>query len=281
MSSQSDYLVFGVTGKPRTGKTFLLNLLAHILYLDNGLKVQGNFPLFGAEGKGTYQGGKWSGVIHPNFREVQLLDLVEMLFAERCEPTEALFLHEVYAWFSSHKSLSDVNEFESNLVFQCGKLNRHIFYDAQLIMRVDGSLRKLASARYEAERDDENRQFIYWELDLQCPDKDLRTGNNFTIPFDFAAAYWNQYDTYSRTFPLGLAETLAKLERMSPPHLKKSIKKQVDLLLKEGADYGIESSSDCSTIAVKYALVQLEEPLAHADLVTVGLKLALRSSKTR
>lgn len=267
-----------MTGKPRSGKTFLLNLIAHILYLEQGLNVQGNFPLFGASGKGQYINGAWTGKLHPLYREIQPYDLVQMLIGERCASTEALFLHEVYAWFNSHKSLTDINDFEDTLVFQCGKLNRHIWYDAQLIMRVDGALRKLASARWESERDDDNRQFIYWELDAKISDQDVRTENNFTIPYAAAAAYWNQYDTYSRTFPIGLVELIAKMEKTNPAVLKERVNSQIELLAEYGKKYGLESPRDVSKAACEYALLMLDAPVAHAGLVAIGLKLKLRRS---
>lgn len=246
-----------------------------LILADNGTKIHSNYALFDTDGKGTFQNGDWTGKKHPNVNIITPYDLVGMLEGERCNENQIITLQEVYAWFNSHKSMSDISDFEDTFVFQSGKLGYDWIVDAQLVTRVSGALRKLANIRIEAENDIENHCFNYYLLDIHFPDKDIRTGESFSISHEFAANFWNRYDTYVRTPPLGLAELKCKMETLEPHYMNQTIERQTQLIYSKKDTFGILTSRDVNVTAVKDALIQLNEPLAHASYVTNRLKLKM------
>lgn len=202
-------LIIFVSGKPRTGKTLLISLFGLVLG-DCGFRVYSNYHLETAQEISPYD-----FICH--FRDAKITD-----------ETTFYCLHEIYAWLSSHKSFSDFNEMCASFICQSEKLNRHFFIDSQISKKVDDNFRKLATKRYEAEKI--QGAFVYYELDVEFPDEDIRTGSSFTIPFSFASLFWNRYDSYSRNMPLGFTDLLTKLEKYEPKLMNDTINKQVALL---------------------------------------------------
>lgn len=246
-------MIILVSGNVRTGKTLLLAIIA-LLFADGGGKVHSNFKL-----------------ISDNARIIQPYDLVKMMLGERCLTGEMIVLQEVYAWLNSHKALSVINDFESTFVFQSGKMGYHILADSQITMRVDSSIRKLANVRFEAEKDESEECFRYWFLDVRLPNDDVRTGDYFEVPFAMAELFWNRYNTYDRTPPLGMARMVMEMERLEPKLMNASIERQVKLLLENRGKL-----VDCSKVSVESALLELDEVPVFASYVANRLKLRLR-----
>lgn len=232
-------MIIFVSGRPRTGKTFLISLFGLILG-DYGYKIYSNYKLDTAQEITPYE-----FVLH--LRDATIHD------------SQTFYcLHEVYSWFSSHKSFSDFNEMSAVFLCQAEKLNRHFFIDSQISKKVDDNFRKLANKRYEAEKFQD--RFIYHELDVDYPDDDVRTGNSIQIPFSFAQYYWNRYDSYSRNMPLGFADLITKLEKLEPKLMNKTINRQVTLLKNAGRRFYDKTS-------IEDYLLQKEESIAFSKFV--------------
>lgn len=281
-----------VSGKPRNGKTLLV-AYESLGYLDTGGKVHGNFSLFDLNGKGEWVKGKdgseWSGKFHENFRAIGLYDLVLMFIGERCVVPEKIALQEWYGWLSSHKSLSDVNDLQAALVFQGGKLGYDFIGDSQVSKRVDNSVRILADYRYEAVRESVCDSvscsprcpnlavchFRYFTLDTDFPNEDVRTGDFFDIPFSFANLFWNRYDTWCRTLPVGLNQIVAKMAKLEPEIMDKVIESQVEKLLSKADEYGFRRGRRVTQIMVKDALLREREVPVFYAYVANRLELRL------
>lgn len=232
-------MIIFVSGKPRTGKTFLISLFGLILG-DYGYKIYSNYQLETAQEISPYE-----FVLH--LRDAKINDQIQFY----C-------LHEVYSWFSSHKSFSDFNEMSAVFLCQAEKLNRHFFIDSQISKKVDDNFRKLANKRYEAEKMKD--RFVYHELDVEYPDDDVRTGNSIQIPFSFAQMYWHRYDSYSRNMPLGFHDLITKLEKLEPALMNKTINRQVALLKTAGRRFYDKTS-------IEDYLLQKEESIAFSKFV--------------
>lgn len=259
-----------ISGKRRAGKTFLVALLS-LIYADAGIQVYSNFGLFLPRRVGEPY------VPHPNCKLITFYDLVSLLEVERFEPYAILSLHEARAWASSHRAFSDTTEFFDDLNFQGGKSGLNIVADTQLTMRVDNSMRELANFRFLAERDDVNQQFVYWELDKRFPNEDVKVEDeeNFTVSFNLASQYWNRYKTWDKLFPLGINDLKIKMMRQEPKLMCNEIDRQVNLLVKEGLNFGLGRPSDCSVVRVENALLRLNEHIVFSKYVADRLKLEL------
>lgn len=279
-----------VSGNVRNGKTFFTAMMA-LLLADSGVKVYTNFSLFDQQGKGRWLGDRWSGKIHPNVKVITPYDLVLMMEAPRRTTNELIALQEVYGWFNSHRSMSDINDCEDTFVFQSGKLGYDWQVDSQLTMRVSGALRNLSNNRYEAEKvtlcsakycpndcpNLANCYFAYYELNPKITNQDIRTGeNDINIPFSFARFFWNRYDTWERSQPIGFENMKLKMQMNEPALMDDTIETQVALLLENKEKFGFQVSADVNQVGVKDALIQLHKPYAFADSVTNRLKLRLK-----
>lgn len=232
-------MIIFVSGKPRTGKTFLISLFGLIL-ADWGFQVYSNYRLDKA-------------------KEITPYDFVLHLRDAKPSDGQVFYcLHEVYSWFSSHKSFSDFNEMSAVFLCQAEKLGRHFFIDSQISKKVDDNFRKLANKRYEAEKFSD--RFVYHELDVSFPDEDIRTGFSIQVPFDFASLYWGRYDSYGRNMPLGFGDLVTKLESLEPKLMNATIQRQVGLLRGSGLRFG-------SKIAVEDWLLQNGESIAFSKYV--------------
>jgi hypothetical protein len=268
-------MIIFVSGKPRTGKTLLISMLANV-FADSGFKVHANLSLFGKGGKGEFIGNGWTGDANVNARIISLYDLVLMMEKGRVSPNQIICMHEIYGFMNSHKSLSDIVGFGEAFVCQSAKLGYDWLIDSQIVMKVDDVFRKLADFRYESEKDTLNKVFRYHKLDVSQPDKNVRTDEQFTIPFVLARYYWNRYDTYTSYVPVGMAEMKIKMEALEPQLMNARIENQVALILKNRFKYGLVSPTDINTTVVKDALIQLGEPVAFYGYVSNRLKLKLK-----
>lgn len=270
-----------LTGMPRSGKT-LLNACFVLLLADSGVKVHSNLSLFDKNGKGVWNPrlngglGDWSGKRHPNARVITPYDLIVMLEKGRRPSQEIIFLQEVYGWFNSHKSTSTISDLEDSFVFQSGKLNYAWYVDSQLTMRVGGSLRKLATKRFEAEHDEENQCFNYYGLDIKQPDLDIRTDEDSTLPYSIASMFWNRYDTYERSKAIGFAENKLKLAQTDAQLMNQFINEQVDAVFPKLAKYNILGVFDINVTRVKDILMQEGFPVGFASYVCERLKSKMR-----
>lgn len=267
-------MIFFVSGNARTGKTILIAIFG-LLLGDSGVKILSNFTL----------DTKTAEKITP-------FKFIELMEGERVTPGQTLILHEIWAWLNSHKTFSPENDVESAFVYQAAKLNFDIFCDSQIVSKVDSSLKKLANYRYEATAERLcNRAdclglacvhcleccFTYYELDVKQPNDDVRTGNSFDIPFALAAQFWNRYRTYDRELPLGFAEMKGRMEILEPKIMLKTIARQTEKLIQKRYEYGLITPADVTLIAIKDALYQEGEIVAHAAYVQNRIKNRIRS----
>lgn len=261
-----------ISGNVRQGKTLLLAIIC-LAFAWCGGKVHANFKIY-----------------HKNIKKIKPFDLVRMMEGKRKIRGEFIALQEIYAWMNSHKSLSSINDFESTFVFQSGKLGFHILGDAQLTMRVEGAIRKLANVRLKAERvslcssDDcpldcphlDECVFRYYYLDPKHTNEDVETGDYFDIPFRLACVFWDNYDTYDRTPPIGIMKLVYEMMRLEPRLMNKEVERQYRLLYKVRGKYRLTTISGCSKIAVEDALLQEGEAPFFASYVSNRLKQRLR-----
>lgn len=203
----------------------------------------------------------------PNADRITPYQLINMLEGERCEQEETICLHELYAWMSSHRSMSTENELESAIVFQSRKLNINILGDCQLIMRAENSLRYLADFRIEATNEPENERFVYYWLDKKITNADVRTDDCFAIPYSEAEKYWNRYHTYDREKPLGMARMLVEMEKSEPYLALARVEKQVAILIEKGL-----VPRALTKQAVDYALLRAGEPTTFSPYVLEALR---------
>lgn len=244
-----------LSGRPRSGKT-CLNATFVILRADAGTKVKSNYSIFDKNGKGEFKNGHWTGKKHPNVEIINPYDLVELLEKDRCKKPEIITLQEVYGWFNSHKAFGDPAELEDSFAFQSGKLNYEWYVDTQLPMRVGGALRKMASIRYKAINDYENEQFIYKELDPDVSDQDIETGEESSLPYSIASKFWNRYDTYEKSIPIGYEETKLKMAKTDVRIKNKIIEAQVSKILKVLPKYHVLHYADMNVTKTKDMLMQ-------------------------
>lgn len=232
-------MIIFVSGKPRTGKTFLISLCG-LLFGDMGFQVFSNYRLERAVEISPYE-----YVCHLRDAKPQIKPVFYCL-------------HEIYSWFSSHKSFSDINELGAVFLCQAEKLNRHFFVDSQISRKVDDNFRKLATKRYEAEKLKD--RFVYHELDIDFPDDDVKTGLAFEIPFAIASKYWNRYNSYSRNMPLGFTDLLVKLQKLEPRLMNETIERQVKILKDSKQRF-------FSLVAVEDFLLKQNESIAFSKYV--------------
>lgn len=269
-------MIIFVSGKPRTGKTFLIAMLTS-LFMDGGTIANANLPLF-LQSKGLYVNGDWTGARHPNYRPLTMYRLVQLMEKGRVQPNQLLTVHEVHSFMHSHKSMGDIGLFGSIFIGQSAKLGYDWLVDSQITMKVENTFRELADIRLKATRNDEAQCFTYLFLDPAYPNDDVETGESFSIPWTLASQFWNRYDTFDNSPPVELATLKANMEKLSPVDMNNRINRLADLLEKEGGNYGISGPSDCSKIAVEDCLLQLGQPLAFSAHVANRLKLRFRNS---
>lgn len=241
-------MIIIVNGKPRSGKTFFIFLLAWMRLL-RGERVLGNFT-----------------IKHPNYGSIEPYDLVKLLVEGRGEERRTLVLQEVYAWLNSHRALSNINDFESTFVFQSGKLNIDIFCDSQLIGRVDSCLKDMADARFEAIKGKDG--FRYYALDVRERSCNVRLNRGpVFVPFALAKRVWDNYRTFDQTFPIGLNNLLVAMERTDNKLVNSRVDAQCALLLKNREML----PKRITKVGVEDVLLQLGESGVFAGLVAARL----------
>lgn len=244
-----------IEGKRRQGKG-ILNAFLTLMAADSGTRIRSNYRLQ-----------------TPNYQSLTFYEFVSMLKRdEPFEPYIVVSLQEIQGWLSSHRSMSDSSEIADNLIFQASKLGINIVGDSQLNMRVGNSLRGMANYRYEAECDETNQQFIYWELDIHYPNNSIRTEESFTIPFEVAALWWNRFNTYERSTPLGMGSLLMKMEKLEPSLMNATIERQATILTEKP-----ELLTTYTKIGVERALMRCGEETAFAPYVLDELKQRYRN----
>lgn len=268
-------MIIFVSGKPRSGKTSLIAMLSQ-MFMDSGVIANANLPLFETS-KGQYINGDWNGPRHENYRPLTMYRLVQLMEKGRVEPNQFLTIHEVHSFMHSHKSMGDIGLFGSIFIGQSAKLGYDWLVDSQITMKVENTFRELADIRLKAERNENEQCFTYHILDTAHPNEDVDTGDSFNIPFSFASLYWDRYDTYESSPPVELEELKANMEKLSPKDKNARINRAVELLLKEGGQYGLNGPGDCSKVAVEDALLQLGAHPAFSLNVAHRLKLKMRS----
>lgn len=188
--------IIGFNGAPRSGKTLAVATLA-LWYMRRGYTVWSNFYIKGAT------------MIEPR----HLIEALELSMNNQQNrplyPYHVLAAQEIYGWLESRTGRSIAELLMGYFVFYSGKMGFSIIYDAQLNSSVDKRLKQNASKRYEAEQ--KKDRFIYWELDLEHTEENLRTGRKRTIKKSWAEKnVFPFYHTYRVSKPIGFDEWLQK-----------------------------------------------------------------------
>lgn len=246
-------MIFGINGGLRQGKGILATKLA-LAIADSGGEVLSNY---------------WMD--SPNVKHIEFYDLIELLKAGRQEPTKLIVLDEIYGWLESRVASSKVNRFASYFLFHSAKLGYDLIYTAQLNMSVDCRLRELSTLRVLAQKDTENKRFLYHALDNRYTDDDVPTGKVFSLSWDEASKFWKRYDTYEAITPAGMNALVSEVQREDPQRKNQMVDHQVSTLrnlIEKG-----ELPQDTRLIAVKSALLQSGFSVELADLVSYRLTL--------
>lgn len=188
--------IIGFNGPPRSGKTAALAALA-LYRIRHGHTVLSNFEIKGA-------------------KLVDIPDLVKMLkYAMETEtnrplyPNHDLYAQELFSWLESRVGHDKAVLLMGYFFLYAGKMGFGLIgYDAQLNSSVDKRLKYNASARFEAE----NRvdRFVYWELDLEHTEENVRTGRKVQISKSYMQRQvFPFYNTYKVSKPIGFDRWLA------------------------------------------------------------------------
>lgn len=245
--------ILGFNGKPRSGKTLALALLA-LMAMKAGRRVYANFYIAGAEYITPYD----------------LLRFLE-LGAEN-ETNSPLFDADIYCqefqtWIESRLGQAKATLAITDFICQAPKLGFRLRYDTQLNSAVDKRLKQNASARFEAER--RPNGFRYWELDVEKTEENVRTGRKKFIPYDFARTFvFPFYNTRKVSLRPGFGALMEEVKGQDPGLKLATIERQVDLLEK---NRGL--LLNFTRPAVEYALLRLGQSCAFASYVAVGLQL--------
>lgn len=259
-------------GKPRSGKTFINFYLSYLEAL-KGTVVLRNYL--------------WAPEL-PNNTEISPYDMVRLLDGGRVPYRRLFSLQEVDKWFNSYRGMSDVSIAEAAVVFQAGKLGINIIGDSQLVGRVDSCLKDNADERWEAcpyrlcDREKclglscKNIRFCkfrYYQLDTRFRDKLVRLPKAPKVfPFRLAVKFWDLFDTWTLTKPVGWDSLKVAMERTDSSIMNDRINEQVELLLSEK---GCKCWRKTDRVSVKSALLELGESPVFADVVSCRLGLRL------
>lgn len=182
--------IVGFNGPPRSGKTAALAALA-LYKVRRGRTVLTNFGVRGA-------------------KLIDVQDLINMLrLAMNTDtdrplfPKHDLFAQELYSWIESRKGHDKAVLLMGYFFAYAGKMGfGTIGYDAQLNSSIDKRLKYNASARFLAENRPD--RFVYWELDLEHTEENIRTGRKVQIPKEYMKRrVFPYYNTYKVSKPIG------------------------------------------------------------------------------
>lgn len=184
--------VIAFVGKPRTGKTLHMTIMAYSDYT-NGHKIYSNYHLS-----------------FPHTR-MTVNEMLQIPFDDVEREPKTLCIQEADKVFDSRRSMRNENVLLSSLTGQSGKRNLNIYYDTQFWNRIDMSLRDvtehlITSTVYVDGMTKIPICFEYTAIDLY--DMSSKT---YKIPAIVMEPFYKMYDSYQTTKPITKASKMQEI----------------------------------------------------------------------
>lgn len=196
--------VIAFVGKPRTGKTLHMTVMAYDAY-KNGHEIFANYKLS-----------------FP-YKNVSVQDMLQIPFSDVDRHPKTLCIQEADKIFDSHRSMRNENTLLSSLTGQAGKRNLNIFLDTQFWNRLDNGLRYIVEyivycSCYVDARTKEPIAFEYEMIDVYD-----YSSKKYTIPAMLLKPFYEMYNSYETTKPLTETQTMGEIidGTTKPKHRKK------------------------------------------------------------
>lgn len=175
--------VIAFVGKPRTGKTLHMTVMAYGDYA-KGYSIFSNYQL--------------------NFphKRLSVNQMLQIPFDDVERNPKTLCIQEADKVFDSRRSMRNENVLLSSLTGQSGKRNLNIYYDTQFWNRIDMSLRDVTefvcvSSVFVDNKNNNPVCFEYTMIDMYDMSE-----KKYRIPAVIMQPYYNMYDSYQTTKPL-------------------------------------------------------------------------------
>jgi hypothetical protein len=173
--------VIGFVGRPRTGKTLHMTMMAYDYYR-KGHKIFANYQL-----------------AFP-FERMDVYDMIDIPFNDLERAPKTLCIQEADKIFDSWLRGSE-QRMLSSLTGQSGKRNLNILYDTQFPSRVQKSLRDVTeyviTCTCFTDEKENPIAFEYTKIDLY--DYSSKT---YRIPVDLLKPFFSMYNSYETTQPI-------------------------------------------------------------------------------
>jgi hypothetical protein len=185
--------VIAIEGKPRTGKTLLMTILAFADCI-NGSEIFSNYTM------------KFSQ--HP---KMDVYDMLQIPFNDVDRNPKSLCIQEADKIFDSWQRTEE-NRLLSSLTGQSGKRNLNIYYDTQFYTRVQKSLRAVTEFKFlcscYVRADTKQPVGFEYTLGESLGNDTFGVISKIRLPVDTKIngyridQYYNMYDSYETTQPL-------------------------------------------------------------------------------
>ena len=184
--------VIAFVGKPRTGKTLHMSIMAHDDY-KKGYSIFSNYTL--------------------KFPHVQMTvkDMLSIPFDDVERNPKTLCIQEADKVFDSRRSMRNENVLLSSLTGQSGKRNLNIYYDTQFFNRIDMALRDVTEyavicSVFVNPLTKEPLCFDYTMIDLYDYSQ-----KQYKIPAMVMKPFFEIYDSYETTKPITESSKMADI----------------------------------------------------------------------
>lgn len=174
----------GIIGKPRTGKTLYLTMVAYFDYLA-GRKIYSNYTL---------------GFPHITY---DIEDLLSISTMEMDSDPKTVVMQEASKWFDSRRSGRKENVLLSSFTGQSGKRDIDIYYDDQFITRIDMGLRDITDYTFVSNRMPRHPQKpVLFEYEQYMGYFRFPTEKTIRLPAYYMEQFFELYNTREPTAPL-------------------------------------------------------------------------------
>lgn len=175
--------VIAFVGKPRTGKTLHMSIMAHDDY-NKGHEIFSNYTLK-----------------FPHKR-MSVKDMLTIPFDDVDRNPKTLCIQEADKIFDSRRSARNENVLLSSLTGQSGKRNLNIYYDTQFFNRIDMALRDVTEYMVVCSvlihpQTKEPFCFDYCMIDLYDMSQ-----KQYKIPANIMKPFYQIYNSYETTRPI-------------------------------------------------------------------------------
>lgn len=191
----------GIIGKPRTGKTLYLCMMAYFDYLA-GRKIWTNFPVYFPPIPNN---------VAPTPLEIE--DIQGIVDMEMEISPKSVFIQEASKWFDARRSMRKENVLLSSFTGQSGKREIDIYYDDQFPTRIDMGLRDITDYTMipEALPSHPMKPFVF-RYHQYAGYFDFDMSRSVVYPAQFMESFYPLYDTRKPTMPL---ERIKELEEQT------------------------------------------------------------------